>query len=154
NHYREAIQWGRTLRWTEVCTYPAGRKIGEVAVTPLFDASGAASHLVGVVHDITNRERLEEALHDSEERLAFLLRLNDALRPLRDRVDIQNVTVRLLGEYLRVNRVAYSIVEGENFVVMTTYEKGVAQLRGGWPISTFGVSLLDAYGRGEPVTCS
>ena len=61
-NYREAIRTGRTVRWREVSDYPAGRKIGEVAVTPLYDANGAATHLIGIVHDITEQERLAEAL--------------------------------------------------------------------------------------------
>ena len=154
NHYRDAIRLGRTVRWKEASAYPSGQKTGEVAVTPLYDARGRATHLVGVVHDITDREHLEQTLHVREERLAFLLRLNDALRPLRDPVEIQNVTVRLLGEYLGVNRVAYSVVEGDEFIVTTSYEREVPALRGRWPLSAFGSTLLDAHRRGDPVTCS
>src|SRR5262245_14697079 len=84
SHYRDAIRSGQTVRWREVSEYPAGRRVGEVAVTPLHDANGVATHLIGVVHDITEHERLKEALRQREERLAFLLRLNDALRPLSD----------------------------------------------------------------------
>jgi PAS domain S-box-containing protein len=36
-----------------------------------------------------------------EERLQFLVTLNDRLRPLRDQVDMQDVPTRLLGEHLR-----------------------------------------------------
>src|SRR5215470_17149749 len=46
NHYREAIRSGQTVRWEEVSVYPAGRKCGEVAVTPLYEAAGAATHLI------------------------------------------------------------------------------------------------------------
>jgi PAS domain S-box-containing protein len=152
NHYREAIRSGQTVRWKEVSVYPAGRRVGEVAVTPLYDATGAATHLVGIVHDITEREHLEEALHQREERMAFLLRLNDALRPLSNPVEIQEVTVRLLGEHLRVNRVAYSVIDGEAFIVTTSFDHGVAPIRGRWPISAFGGGLLEAYRRGETVT--
>src|SRR5262245_65696883 len=56
NHYRDAIRSGRTVRWKEVSAYPAGQRTGEVAVTPLYDERGVATHLVGVVHDITRHE--------------------------------------------------------------------------------------------------
>jgi PAS domain S-box-containing protein len=62
NNYREAIRSGRTVRWKEVSEYPAGRKIGEVAVTPLVDESGATTHLIGIVHDVTEQEQLADAL--------------------------------------------------------------------------------------------
>jgi PAS domain S-box-containing protein len=60
NHYREAIRSGQPVRWEEESVYPAGPRCGEVAVTPLYDASGLATHLIGIVHDITERKRLEE----------------------------------------------------------------------------------------------
>src|SRR6476620_9329134 len=45
NHYRQAILTGQTVRWEETSVYPAGRRYGEVAVTPLYDANGIATHL-------------------------------------------------------------------------------------------------------------
>jgi PAS domain S-box-containing protein len=73
NHYREAILSGQTVRWEEESVYPAGRRYGEVAVTPLYDASGIAAHLIGIVHDVTERKRLEESLRESEERLRLAM---------------------------------------------------------------------------------
>lgn len=61
NHYREAIRSGQPVRWEEKSAYPAGQKYGEVAVTALYDASGLATHLIGIVHDITERKRNETA---------------------------------------------------------------------------------------------
>ncbi len=60
NYYREAIRSGQPVRWEEESVYPAGQRYGEVAVTPLYDASGVATHLIGIVHDITERKRLEQ----------------------------------------------------------------------------------------------
>jgi PAS domain S-box-containing protein len=60
NRYREAIRSGQPVRWEERSVYPAGQRYGEVAVTPLYDTSGLATHLIGIVHDITERKRLEE----------------------------------------------------------------------------------------------
>jgi len=60
NHYRHAIRSGQPVRWEEESVYPAGRRYGEVAVTPLYDASGIATHLIGIVHDITERKRMEK----------------------------------------------------------------------------------------------
>jgi PAS domain S-box-containing protein len=60
NHYREAIRSGQPVRWEEQSVYPAGQRYGEVAVTPLYDATGLATHLIGIVHDITERKRREE----------------------------------------------------------------------------------------------
>jgi PAS domain S-box-containing protein len=121
-------------------------------VTPVYDAHGAATHLIGVVHDITERERLEDVLRQREERLAFLLRLNDALRPLSDPMEMQDVTLRLLGEHLHVNRVSYSVIDRDDFIVTRSYDDGVTPFRGRWSIAAFGRALLEAYGRGETVS--
>ena len=48
------------------------------------------------------QRRAEAALRAGGERLTFLLRLSDALRPLNDPLDVQEVASRLLGEYLDV----------------------------------------------------
>ncbi len=142
SHYRDAVQSGRTVRWKEMSVYPAGRRIGEVAVTPVCASTGVVTHLVGIVHDITERERLAELVHRRENRLAFLLTLNDALRPLSDPGEIQDVTLRLLGEHLGVNRVAYSLIDDDHFVVTRSYENGVPPLRGRGPIAAFGDALV------------
>src|SRR6516165_4921691 len=111
NHYRHAIRSGQPVRWEEESVYPAGRRHGEVAVTPLYDASGVATHLIGIVHDVTRRKRLEESHLENDERQAFLLRLSDALRSAADPGVVQTLVCRMLGEHLRVNRVTYADIE-------------------------------------------
>jgi PAS domain S-box-containing protein len=69
-HYRAAIRSRQTVRWKEKSVYPAGQRYGEVAVTPLYDASGRATHLIGIVHDITERE---QQLSKVNERLRLAL---------------------------------------------------------------------------------
>ena len=68
-HYREAIRSGRTVRWHETSAYPAGTRHGEVAVTPLLGPGGTTTHLIGIVHDVTQRKESEEQLRASEEKL-------------------------------------------------------------------------------------
>ena len=58
--YRQAIAGNAIVRWEETSDYPAGRLTGEVSVAPVFDDKGACTHLVGSVHDITERKRAEE----------------------------------------------------------------------------------------------
>src|SRR5664280_824481 len=64
--YAEAIRENKTVRWEEVSEYPAGTLYGEVAVSPVYDESGACAHLVGTVHDVTERKQAETALRESE----------------------------------------------------------------------------------------
>src|SRR5262245_31926326 len=62
NHYREAIRSGKTVQWEEVSVYPAGERYGEVAVTPLYNVSGVATHLIGIVQYVTERKHFEDML--------------------------------------------------------------------------------------------
>jgi two-component system, cell cycle sensor histidine kinase and response regulator CckA len=65
--YRLAIEERTTVLWEETSDYPTGRLTGEVAVTPVFDNAGKCTHLVGSVHDVTERKRNEAVLCESEE---------------------------------------------------------------------------------------
>ena len=56
------------MQWVETSDYPAGRLTGEVRVAPVRDDRGHCTHLVGSVHDISERMRAESAIRESEER--------------------------------------------------------------------------------------
>jgi PAS domain S-box-containing protein len=73
--YRQAIEENTTVVWEETSDYPTGRLTGEVSVAPVFDNKGNCTHLVGSVHDITERKRAEAALRESEARLKNVERL-------------------------------------------------------------------------------
>ena len=61
-NYKKAIEEKRTIQWEENTVYPAGKKIGLVTVTPLFDQNGLCTNLIGTVHDITDRKIAEEEI--------------------------------------------------------------------------------------------
>lgn len=84
--YRQAIEERTTVLWEETSDYPTGQLTGEVSVTPVIDDKGTCTHLVGSVHDITDRKRAEVAQRESEVRLAEhvaeLNRVTHLLRPV------------------------------------------------------------------------
>jgi PAS domain S-box-containing protein len=63
--YRQAITEHTAVVWEETSDYPTGQLTGEVSVTPVFDNTGTCTHLVGSVHDLTERKRAEGALRES-----------------------------------------------------------------------------------------
>jgi len=65
--YRQAIDEKILVRWEETSDYPTGHLIGDVNIAPIFDAEGRCKHLIGSVHDITERKRVEDALREKEE---------------------------------------------------------------------------------------
>ncbi|NJL40847.1 MAG: PAS domain S-box protein [Leptolyngbyaceae cyanobacterium SM1_4_3] len=99
-------------------------------------------------------QQAEEILRRSEERQAFLLKLNDTLRPLSDAEEIQHQAACVLGEYLGANRVAYFEVRGADYVVEQDYVNGADALAGRYPIDSFGDRLLAAYRTGRTVSSS
>jgi PAS domain S-box-containing protein len=71
--YQEAIESARPAHWEEISDYPAGRRLGQVTIAPVFDAAGMCTQLVGVVHDVTEREEAALALQESERKYRELV---------------------------------------------------------------------------------
>jgi PAS domain S-box-containing protein len=67
-NYKRAIQERVPVTWEEVSEYPAGKKTAIVTINAVYDEEGICTHLVGAVHDITERKRTEEELRKSEAR--------------------------------------------------------------------------------------
>jgi diguanylate cyclase (GGDEF)-like protein/PAS domain S-box-containing protein len=60
--YKEAVKAKKSVQWEEASIYPAGLKVGEVSITPVFDANKNCIQLIGIVLDITKRKQAEEEL--------------------------------------------------------------------------------------------
>ena len=72
DNYRKAIKENRIVRWEETSVYPSGEKIGHVSVAPILSKKGIGTHLVGSMHDITERKQMEISLHASREKAEAL----------------------------------------------------------------------------------
>ncbi|MCX6246960.1 MAG: PAS domain S-box protein [Bacteroidetes bacterium] len=66
--YRQSILEKKTVRWEEATQYPKGLATGAVSITPVFDQNGECANLVGSVHDLTERIKMEFELKESEEK--------------------------------------------------------------------------------------
>jgi PAS domain S-box-containing protein len=80
---------------------------------------GSAKEIIGTATDITERKK-------GEEKNRFLAELNQALLRFSSPEELMAAAVRMLGEYLRVDRCVYSEIEssGERFLVMNEYTRG------------------------------
>ncbi|MDQ3069689.1 MAG: ATP-binding protein [Acidobacteriota bacterium] len=86
-----------------------------------------------------------------EERYRFLVRLDDAVRPLTDAEEITFTSARALGEHLGVNRCAYATVEDDQdtFVLTGNYNNGVESIVGRYTFRQFGAECLRLMRAGE-----
>jgi PAS domain S-box-containing protein len=83
---------------------------------------------------------------------AFLVHLDDAVRPLEDPRQITQVAARLLGEHLGVNRCAYADVEDDQdtFNLTGDYNRGVPSIVGRYRFAQFGAECLRLMREGLP----
>ena len=95
--------------------------------------------------------KAEAELRANEERLAFLLRLNDAIRPLSDAAAIQEIAARHLCEHLGAARVGYAELGGRGFIIRREYARGVEPLVGMPMRIAVGGTLGKALRRGEAI---
>ena len=60
--YGQVINENRIIRWEETTEYPTGQLTGEVSIAPVLNDKGLCTHLVGSVHDITERKQAEDEI--------------------------------------------------------------------------------------------
>ena len=113
---------------------------------------------IALVQDVADRiwttleyRKAEAELRANEERLEFLLRLNDALRPLSDPADVQETAARLLGQHLGTARAGYAELDGSKYMIRREYTSGAPPLAGPRLGVTLSGELHEAFRRGETV---
>jgi two-component system, NarL family, sensor kinase len=106
--YREAIETGKVVDYLEIVVLPAGKKYGEIRIIPIKNEYGEITQLLGIAHDITEREMLYERLE--KEREALNQRITNAAikgqemerskvsRELHDHINQVLTTVKLYTE--------------------------------------------------------
>ncbi|RYY75969.1 MAG: response regulator [Gammaproteobacteria bacterium] len=74
-------------------------------------------HIAVLLKDIHDQKRIEEELRASAQRDAFRVALADAFRVATDPAEVQQISCRMLGEYLNVNSVIYTELSAENDLI-------------------------------------
>lgn len=116
-----------------------------------FDAEDRPLRMAGTALDVTDRKDTEAILRESEERQAYLVQLNDVLRPLTDPEVIKLEAMRLLGERLGASRAQYYTADetGEYLSSAGGYTDGVPAAIGNFRLIEFGKYAYDGFHAGE-----
>lgn len=161
----EKVWNGETLTF-EDALYPLARSGAiedawfTLTYSPLRDEGGMIAGILVTLFETTGRKQAEQrrseaeaALKASEQRQSFLLRLADALRQIRNPIDVQNVAARVLGQHLHANRVAYAEDggDGETVILARNYTDGVPGIEGTYRYSDYGDELIRTLRAGRPM---
>ena len=97
--------------------------------------------------------RISAALLASDERHAFLLRLSDTLRSLRDPLEVQDATMRLVVEHLDVMRSCYFQMDEDQdgFTLAALYDVGTSPAPQSMRISDFDPDMVEGFRQGQTV---
>ena len=128
----------------------------ELAGQVVRDVGGRALCVMGVVIDVSARRRQQDALREREARMAFLVRLSDALRRLDEATAIAFEASRLLGEFVGADRVGYAedVGDGQSVTVARNYTFGVPGIEGRFRYADYGDDLVQALRAGCTVVRS
>ena len=132
----------RPIRGQLPFTGTNGRAPHECIFVPVIGPDGEVEAVALTMCHVTERQEAVARLLASEERQAFTMHLVDALRPLIDPVEVQSAASRMLGEFLKANRVVYYEIRDEEYVIERDYTAGVQPLAGRYPVASFGTALL------------
>lgn len=121
----------------------------------VFACSRGSDAFTVLYEDITERKRVESEIRASNDRRAFLLELEDALRPLADPAAAQDTASRLLAQRLGTTRAMYGHIEGETgneiAVIHGQYAGRGTPFPEQAPLAAFGRELADNLRCGETI---
>jgi signal transduction histidine kinase len=119
----------------------------------LADEDGTPRYLVGTNRDVTAERAAAAMLRADAELKAHLVRLADAIRPLRDPVAIQAEATRLLARGLEASRVMYGEADGADdggFVIRQEVRApGTPAAIGRHRLEAFGAYVARAFRAGR-----
>lgn len=119
----------------------------------LYDG-GRPVRLIGVIQDISEREKAKAEVHHAQRRQEFLLELNDRLGSVEDPHEIVETTARSLANFLQVDSAGYGEVHEDRQVVIVEREwsKGLISNEGRvQPFSQIPPFVMEPLRQGLPV---
>ncbi|NEX46466.1 PAS domain-containing protein [Pseudotabrizicola algicola] len=148
--YANVVLTGRSIRF-EYQAEPIGRLFDVFAAR----VGGDDSRIVGIIfRDITEHRAREAELRASNARKAFLLELSDAICAPGDAACVQWSSLRLLGEHLGVDRVAWLDMTEPDAAVGRAYCAGADSVQDYQIESLLGQNIGHRFATGQIEVCA
>lgn len=132
--WQEVLTTGKCTPFEKIYFSKDGRRIPVLIGASLLESANGTTEVAAFVLDLTERKQ--------NERDAFLVRLDDATRPLIDPDEIVQKSFRMLGEYLQVDRLAYCTFEPDQETLEISWDyiqPGMPSMVGHYSLTQFGV---------------
>ena len=133
---------------------PPEERVLDFIYEPVANEAGQVTGIFCEGHDVTEAQRSEAALRDSQKRLSFLDQLSAKTAALADADAILTTTTRLLGEHLNVSVCAYADMDEDQdgFAIRGDWAApGSRSIVGHYRLADFGELAVRNLGVGEPL---
>ncbi|MEX6689807.1 GAF domain-containing protein [Danxiaibacter flavus] len=138
--YGDVVKTGKSVHFENEASNLIGGVWYEVFAVPIDKPE--KKQVAVFFNDITERKK-------AEDRHAFLIKLNEALRQIGDAVQVQAVAADLLGEHLKANQSHYGEVVGDYVYINHSYGDGLPAMTGKFRHQDFGECMVDGYCAGK-----
>ena len=138
---RQLHESGRCELFEKEYLTKSGCRVWVVIGASRLETVHGRTEVAAFILDVTERKR-------SEQRDSFLVKLDDATRNLSEPEAILETALRMLGEYLRVDRCGYCVFEEdeEAFQLVWNYVvPGMASMVGRYSLDSFGPAAANAF---------
>ena len=145
NAARQLSETGVYAPYEKVYLAKDGRRVPVLVAGSMLESDREPRILASLVVDLTKRRE--------SERDAFLVRLDDSMRPLVDADEIAEVTAKLLAEHLCFDGCVYCTFDAdeETFHIPREYRRGgIASMVGTHRLSYAGAGIREVLRAGQP----
>ncbi len=129
---RQCLETGKLAPYEKSFIAKGGKRVSVLVGSAQVEVVEGRTEVTAFLFDLTDRKQ--------NERAAFLVRLDDATRPLGDVEDIMQIATRLLGQQLKVNRCVYGEVDKDNsgYTIVGGYYREAQSMVGSYRLDHLG----------------
>jgi len=110
----------------------------DFSLEPLKNNSGGIYAVIAMIYDITEQVVLRKKIEEAEKQKLFQLKLNAALSPLTNPVDIEQTVTEIALDFMEADWCHYSTIEDDQLIIHRDAVRGdLPSIAGVYPINSF-----------------